>query len=103
MGYKLLSVSVLWLKPPTTEDVAVFDMYSNELGDWIRFSPGQWFVWTNIPVAEVTMRYRAHLPGFQLIVSEVTPTAANGAAPDWIWEWLNEKMKLQLHQGFKGS
>ncbi len=64
--------------------------------DWLRFSASQWYYWTRKSTAEVVQIARSALQqGEQVVVTVVSLEAADGMAPNWIWEWLNDKMQQQ--------
>lgn len=73
-------------------------MNLGNLGEWIRVSENNWFLWTHhnsITIAE-SLRNIVGLNN-QYIVTRVTPQAAQGVATPWIWEWLNDKMQQEFH------
>lgn len=104
---KLYSVSVYWGPHFPTEPVAAYLESAFLPGDdWIRFSSGQWFLASGRPSHEIAATLRARVlgyPGAQCVVAAVEPVAANGAAPEWVWSWLNEKMTKQLSLQFRGG
>jgi len=104
MAHRLYSVSVLWSSGiPKVEDVD--RVLSISVGDeWIRFSPTQWFVWTSKTTENLTQLLRgAVLPHNQCVVCALSLEAADGAAPEWVWKWLNDKMYHQLMQQHGGG
>jgi hypothetical protein len=68
------------------------------LGDWIRFSPWQWFVFSSYTKERIGLEVRKGLqPADQVIVTVVQPEYGQGAAAQWIWEWLNDRMQRMLN------
>jgi hypothetical protein len=57
----------------------------------------QWFVWSDKTSSQIFQIVRTVLsPEEQCVVMAIHPEAAVGTAPQWIWEWLNDKMQRQF-------
>ena len=93
---KLYSISLL-TQPLIGTHPAVIDSKLTTLGNWIRFSTHQWFIWTERSKANLYDEIAASIVnGDQFIVVSVAPHFAQGRAPQWIWEWLNDKMNQEM-------
>lgn len=104
MVNRLYSISANWGTVEAANWVPLDQALSAAGCDWIRFSGMQWFVWTALPKAQIVQLARQHLlPYGQCIVTAIRPEAADGAAPEWIWNWLNDKMQQQIQQEFTGG
>lgn|SRR3990167_4852967 len=100
---RILSISVNWgFAQPNFESVD--RMLDRAGGDWIRFSPCQWFFWTEMDQLVLRGQLFAAI-GEQnhILISTLEPTACFGNTQPWVWEWLNNKMKLQLDGRFLGK
>ena len=93
---RLYSISFL-PQPLIGTHPVVIDNKLGTMGDWIRFSTQQWFIWTDRSKANVQAEITASIvSGDQVIVVAIAPEFAQGAAPQWIWNWLNDKMNKQM-------
>ena len=99
---RLVSV-VFWsnrlVGPTMSAELKRVEPNFSELGDWIRVSPSQWFLWTDASRETLLAKLRALRVdplNDQLIVTAVQPESAQGTAPQWIWDWLNDKMARQF-------
>jgi hypothetical protein len=96
MTFKLYSLSIAPLSTFGTNP-SNLDTKLSTLGDWIRFNPTQWYIWTDRTKNELVSQVQATLLiGEQFIVVSLQPEFAQGSAPLWIWNWLNEKMAKQV-------
>lgn len=101
--HKLLSVSIAW-HTETPRILAVDEILSRDDDDWIRLTGSQWYVWTDRPVTELAEIIRSLVvPTGHCIITSLEPVAANGTAPQWIWDWLNEKMRQKANQQFEST
>lgn len=69
-----------------------------QLGDWIRVSYTNWFLWsdkTQGDIATALGPLRKSIDD-QFIVFVVQAEAAHGFSAPWIWSWLNDKMQRQF-------
>ena len=80
---------------------ALGDRIASGIGDWIRISAFSWLIWTDKSTEEVSQIFRQTL-GLQanFVVLYVDPAGAQGWAPKWIWDWINNKQTLA--QGLGG-
>jgi hypothetical protein len=93
---KLYAVSFATTEPQTFNPFWIDGAFSTEL-DWIRFNQFQWFVWTDKSRDDlVNMIAPYRRPVDQFVVFAIQTEAAEGFAPTWIWQWLNDKMQKQL-------
>jgi hypothetical protein len=93
---RLYAVSVATSEPQAYNQFWIDRAFSDEL-DWIRFSQLQWFVWSNKSrdnLVRTILPYKRESD--QFIVFAVQNEAAEGFAPRWVWDWLNDKMQKQL-------
>lgn len=93
---KLYSVSV----SPTSMlpvDTTQVEKVLSGLGDWIRFSPWQWYLLSSEAKEKIgTEVWKKLNPADQIIVLVVQPEYGQGRASNWIWEWLNDRMQKSL-------
>lgn len=94
--HKLYSVSIYWGTMPAFP-VLVDGCLTRVTTDWIRFSEGQWYVWSVLPPRPIAEEIRA-ITGRdpQIVITRIMSKAADGHAPQWIWDWMNDKMQRQL-------
>jgi len=92
MVYKLFSISVNWLdRRPAVHEVD--ETLSNLEGDWIRFSPSQWYLFTDLDLPTVARTVRPVVSTeCYCVITAIESIAAQGCAPEWLWTWLNSKM-----------
>jgi hypothetical protein len=96
--FKLYSVSV-FRGSGVPFDSATVDKLIAPLGDWVRFNHFQWFVWSDKRKADISLAVKPALViGDQVIIVAVQPEIAGGFAPQWIWNWLNDKMNKQISE-----
>src|SRR5262245_56396143 len=66
------------------------------VGDWVRYSPVSWLVWTDKPASLVYGVLRSYLdPADQILIAKIDPTESVGYLSPWIWEWINSKFANQ--------
>ena len=93
---RLYSISLCAMPAFGTAPI-VIDNKLSTLGDWIRFNQLQWFLFSDRSKADIAAELTASIVGGdQVIVAVVAPEFAQGHAPNWVWNWLNEKMAQQV-------
>lgn len=98
--HRILSISLNW-EYRFPEMSTVDDTLNRLGGDWVRFSPYQWFFWTDLSQVKLRDELNASLSvPTHMIVTVLEPIAGFGATHQWIWDWLNAKMKDQLDSKF---
>jgi len=93
MAHRVVQVSYRWVKTaPVADKVAV------EIGkvsdDWLRLNVHVWFLWTTKSPAEIYNVLRTSITTDDgVVVANLDhDTFAHGWAPQFVWDWLNEKM-----------
>lgn len=101
--HKLLSVSINWnSEMPRVR--AVDEILTRPNDDWIRFSGAQWYVWTDRQIRELAEVLRELvIPSGQCVIASLEPVAANGTAPEWLWTWMNDRMKQKITEQFESG
>ena len=62
------------------------------VGDWIRYSPLSWIVWTDKQPAEIFIMIRPYLdPQDQVLIVGLNALDSFGSLSPWIWTWVNSK------------
>lgn len=93
---RLYSISITWHDASRANLIAV-DTALGNLGDWIRFSGFQWFIYTDAQQQRISNEVLNAGANAQFcVVAALTPEMAQGFAPPWIWSWLNDKMAKQI-------
>ena len=60
--------------------------------DWIRYAPNCWIVWSNSSVETWYKRFEKYLhEDDTVLICKLDPNEKFGIAPEWIWDWLDEK------------
>lgn len=78
------------MKPVVPERV---EIQLNSVGDWIRFNPWQWFIYSDRSATEIANYARFGLDtGDHVLVLPIGNGMAQGWAPNWVWTWLNSKL-----------
>jgi hypothetical protein len=66
-------------------------------GDWVRYSPLCWVVWTQRSAQEVFTILKPYLINEdQFLIAEINMYERNGWLPEWIWKWMNERQQYQI-------
>jgi hypothetical protein len=93
---KLYSVSVAPISGVPVKSHEV-DVALSAHGDWIRFNPWQWFLFSESNKKAITDAVSSRImPNDQVIVAALRPEYAQGIAPQWIWDWMNDRMQRTL-------
>jgi hypothetical protein len=62
------------------------------IGDWIRYSPLCWIVWTDKPLSEIAALLKMSIDtNDQVLVAEIQVPNVTGYLSPWIWQWMNAK------------
>lgn len=62
------------------------------IGDWVRYSPLSWLVWTDKPLAEIYLVLQRYVDAHdQMLITGMNPQDAFGRLSPWIWNWINSK------------
>lgn len=90
MASKFYSVSVSWMKtrqhPPLVE--GVLGLY----GDWARFTADTWIIYTDRSIQEVVAHLTRTLTPEDFIISvEMAQNGVWGFAPQWLWNWIQQR------------
>jgi hypothetical protein len=73
-------------------DPARIDLALNPVGDWLRFNPTTWFVFTHLDADHVSTTVRQVLsPSDSVLVIRAEPRDVGGWAPADVWDWLQSK------------
>src|SRR5262245_47393630 len=87
---KMYLVAVRWVDSrlePQRVDLALSPM-----GDWFRYNPMTWFVWTDWRTGAIARELRSSLGGNDsVVVMRVDPSDLDGIAPTQTWQWLQSK------------
>ncbi len=95
---RLYSISFLF-SVPALGQVDRVDKVMGSLGDWVRFSPLQWYLYSSHSKQEiVTAVETVILPEDQFILSVVQSEVSLGRAMPWVWTWINDKMVKMVHR-----
>lgn len=87
---KIYLVTLQWIE--TAQNPEMIDAQLRQYGDWIRWNGWTWFVSTNYAPAVLRMALMSKLTTSDfVIVSELTPQAIEGWAPNWVWDWFNSR------------
>jgi hypothetical protein len=93
---RLYGVSLSSPVVPMTVPI-VIDTKLSTMGDWIRLNQFQWFVFSDRTKTEVAEQVSASIAtSDHVVVTVIASEFAQGNAPQWIWDWLNEKMSKQI-------
>jgi hypothetical protein len=62
------------------------------IGDWVRYSPLSWIVWTDMPTGSIFARLRPYLDSQdQVLIAPLNLQDSFGSLSPWIWTWINSK------------
>lgn len=87
---KLYMVVVRW----TAQHPELLDGAFSPVGDWFRYNPNTWFVWTDMTGRAVADVARSKLPSNDsVVVARVEPYDIVGTAPSQMWDWLKPKIE----------
>jgi len=87
---KLYMVVVRW----TAQRPELLDSAFSPVGDWFRYNPNTWFVWTNIAARDLADIVRSKLWSTDsVVVARVEPYDVVGTAPSQMWDWLKPKIE----------
>ena|SRR2546430_2080650 len=96
---KMYMVVIRW----AAERPEVLDSVFSPAGDWFRYNPNTWFVWTERDARDLMDMVRPKLWSTDgVVVAPVEPREVVGWAPTQMWEWLKPKIvRNALTQGFR--
>lgn len=95
---KLFSVSVCPAASPV--DPVRVESHLTTVGEWIRFNPWQWFLYSERSKVEIVEAARRGLqPNDHVLVTAIKAEVAAGWTAPWIWSWLNDKMNKIIMSG----
>ena len=78
----------------TGVEYSKIDTTLSSLGDWIRINHFHWFLFTDKDMTALRMALRPLLPDGSVVVAvALRNEAAGGFAPQWVWDWLNDRMR----------
>jgi len=62
------------------------------IGDWVRYSPLSWIVWTDHDAASIFLQLLPFLDSAdQVLIAKIEPSDAIGRLTPWIWTWMHAK------------
>jgi hypothetical protein len=96
---KLYMVVIRW----AAERPEVLDSVFSPAGDWFRYNPNTWFVWTERGARDLMETVRPKLWSTDgVVVAPVEPSEVVGWAPTQMWDWLKPKIEGNaMARGFK--
>jgi hypothetical protein len=79
--------------PAAAPKLKELEPFFASLGDWIRYSPTGWLVWTNYTPQQISDYLKPQLnPNDHMLVLFVDPVGHQGWMPPWVWNWIATKM-----------
>ena len=98
---KLYMVVIRW----AAQRPEVLDNVFSPAGDWFRYNPNTWLVWTEFAGRDLVEIVRPKLWGTDgVVVARVEPAEIVGWAPSEMWDWLKPKITFtgaDLRSGFR--
>lgn len=96
MQHRIYSISLTWPNPQSAD----LEAKLSSLGDdWIRLNFFQYFVWSargRAALGQTVGEIMAPIGNPYFIVTVVHPEVATGSAPQWMWNWFNDRMQKQV-------
>lgn len=88
-------VAVQWndttVHPPLVD--GVLGLY----GEWMRFNPATWIVFSSKSSREISDHVaRVLAPNDHVLVSKIDLSDYWGQAPTWIWVWIQERVQRTI-------
>jgi hypothetical protein len=96
---KLYMVVIRW----SAQRPELLDSVFSPAGDWFRYNPNTWLVWTEIGARDLAEMVRPKLWSTDsVVVARVDPHEIVGSAPTQMWDWLKPKIERNaLTRGFR--
>ncbi len=88
----IYAITVRWIVSPVNPPL--IDAVLSQAGDWIRFNAETWLVASTTHPTEIRNLLLKHLsPQDNWLILPINPyMAADGWAPEWVWEWLRNQV-----------
>ena len=96
---KLYMVVIRW----SAQRPELLDSLFSPAGDWFRYNPYTWFVWTEFGARDLVEIVRPKLWSTDsVVVARVDPYEIVGSAPAQMWDWLKPKIEGNaMARGFR--
>lgn len=73
------------------------DAVASTVGDWVRLNSNTWLVWTTYGTRETSLAFKNKLSSDDIVVVVyANPKEAAGSAPQWLWNWINQKVHMHI-------
>ena len=91
--YRLYQVGFRWVHSDSAAKVAELDGVFGGIGDWLRYNPLTWFIWTQQNPDQIYETVRTHMhPDDTVLIVNVDPNGCRGWAPKWVWDWFGARI-----------